>query len=323
MPVMPVRLFGLAIASALLAACSTADLPGFADAAVHATTGVNPQERLERRMNTNLRAAELEAERQAALDALEEDTIDPTEDSRSLASLLRMYADWSVMLVAADFRTAEGNPTDAFDNARGAMAQHLMPLGFQQSNMTQLSVRPERYDDADLDFASFENIHFGLQTTRQQAEDGCFVYLTSHGSPIGIAMGETGFMTPGQLNEILNTQCTGSPTILIVSACYSGAFASGDMLQPNRMIMTAARSDRTSFGCGEDDRYPYFDACLFQSFPQSADWMDFARRTLSCVETRERAENLSPPSSPQIFIGEEIRDTALTPFIGASFGMGG
>ena len=30
------------------------------------------------------------------------------------------------------------------------------------------------------------------------------------------------------------------------------------------MVLTAARPDRTSFGCGEADKYPYFDDCFLQ-----------------------------------------------------------
>jgi len=320
---MPVRLLGLFLACLVLASCSTADLPGFADAAVHRTTGVNPQERLERQMNTNLRIAELEAEREAALRAQEEANAepDPLEDSRSLASMLEQYSNWATVLVAGDYRSAIGTPTDGFDNARRTMAQNLTGLGFRAENMSQLSVRPDNYDDAELDHSNFDTLRFGLQSMRQQADEGCLVYITSHGSALGVTMGDTGYLTPDQLNEILDNTCLSSPTILIVSACYSGIFATGDLLQPNRMIMTAARSDRTSFGCGQDDFYPYFDGCMFDSFPQSADWIDFARRTLTCVEVREQLAGLTPPSSPQVYIGTEIRDLAITPFLSMGFGL--
>ena len=53
--------------------------------------------------------------------------------------------------------------------------------------------------------------------------------------------------------------CQARPTVVVISACYSGIFVDG-LAAPNRMIMTAARRDRSSFGCSEDATYPYFDA---------------------------------------------------------------
>lgn len=314
---MPFRLLGLIFAGLLLASCAGADLPGFADSAVQATTGVNPQQEMERRMDPDRRARELEAQ-QNEIGVRDEVTAADT-DTRSLASLMRLYSNWAVLLVAGDYRTSIGTPTDAFDNARRTMAQNLQGLGFDAANMAQLSVRPGRYGDPRVHDASYETIYSDLRAQRQTAVDGCMVYITSHGTPQGVSIGETGILAPDQLNEILENNCLTSPTIVIVSACYSGTFAAGDMAQSNRIIMTAARSDRASFGCGEGDRYPYFDACLFQSFPQSSDWVDFARNVRGCVQSREEAEGLSPPSSPQVFIGEEMRDIAQSPFIGGSF----
>jgi len=315
---MPIRLLGLIFAGALLASCAGADLPGFADSAVTATTGVNPQERLEQSMDSRIRARELQAEQDAAEAAIEVTAADV--DTRSLAGLIDLYSNWSVLLVAGDYRTTQGTPTDAFDNARRAMADNLHRLGFSPENTEQLSVRPERYGDPRVHHASYDAVRSDLRALRDDARDGCFIYFTSHGAPEGVVLGEYGFLAPGQLNEILDTSCGTSPTIVIVSACYSGVFASGDMLQSNRMIITASRSDRSSFGCGEDDRFPYFDACLFQNFPHSSDWVDFARRTIACVSTRESVENLTPPSAPQVSIGEEMRAIALSPFIAVGTG---
>lgn len=310
---MALRLIGVIFASLALAACGGADMPGFLDSTVEATTGVNPQDRLEQRMDARARARELEEAEAAARDEVEVTAADT--DTRSLASLFNLYSEWATILVAADYRTNVGTTTDAFDNARRAMAQNLWQLGFSPEHTEQLSVRPERYGDPSVHNANYETIRADLRAARQDARDGCLFYVTSHGTQEGVSVGEYGLLTPGQLNELLEGACGSSPTILIVSACYSGVFASGDMLQGNRIIMTAARSDRTSFGCGEGDRFPYFDACMFESFSDASDWVDLARKTIGCVQQRETAEGLSPPSSPQVFVGEEMRDIALSPFI--------
>ncbi len=67
--------------------------------------------------------------------------------------------------------------------------------------------------------------------------------------------------------------------------------------------MTAARPDRTSFGCGQADRYTFFDECFLQSIGTSHNFPDLAAAVRSCVATREVKEKATPPSEPQVFIG--------------------
>jgi hypothetical protein len=75
------------------------------------------------------------------------------------------------------------------------------------------------------------------------------------------------------------------------------------LARPNRLVLTAARRDRSSFGCGESDKYPFFDACILQSLRASADFLVLARKAKLCVARRERDEGVRPPSDPQIWIG--------------------
>ena len=103
----------------------------------------------------------------------------------------------------------------------------------------------------------------------------------------------------------MSTACGERPTVVIVSACFSGIFIP-QLSGPNRMIMTAARRDRTSFGCGQTDRYPYFDACLLKVLPDAHDFLALADRARMCIEDRERAERLIPPSQPQVYVGTRI-----------------
>ncbi len=78
------------------------------------------------------------------------------------------------------------------------------------------------------------------------------------------------------------------------------------------MVLTAARPDRTSFGCGESDRYPYFDTCMLQDLPQAGDFADLGRRVQACVADKEKATGMAPPSEPQMFLGSQLRP--LVPF---------
>ncbi|MFN4102102.1 MAG: C13 family peptidase, partial [Pararhodobacter sp.] len=97
------------------------------------------------------------------------------------------------------------------------------------------------------------------------------------------------------------------PTVVIVSACYSGVFVPV-LAAPNRMILTAARADRVSFGCTADAQYPYFDGCVLSSLPGAEDFVHLASQTRRCVAAREKAERLTPPSEPMTRIGADVED---------------
>ena len=73
------------------------------------------------------------------------------------------------------------------------------------------------------------------------------------------------------------------------------------------MVLTAARPDRSSFGCGETDRYPYFDECFLSSMPGAATFPALAVAVQGCVAKREIKEGMKPPSEPQLFIGGALR----------------
>jgi hypothetical protein len=111
--------------------------------------------------------------------------------------------------------------------------------------------------------------------------------------------------SPERMARIVGNACGARPTVVIVSACFSGVFVPA-LAAPNRLILTAARSDRTSFGCGESDRYTFFDSCMMQSLKPSGDFVDLARDVQSCVATREKKENVDYPSEPQLFVGTAI-----------------
>ena len=73
------------------------------------------------------------------------------------------------------------------------------------------------------------------------------------------------------------------------------------------MVLTAARPDRTSFGCGESDRYTFFDTCMLEKLPTAARLP--GARTARCrpasPSTRQDM-GVSPPSEPQIWIGPAL-----------------
>jgi hypothetical protein len=94
--------------------------------------------------------------------------------------------------------------------------------------------------------------------------------------------------------------------VVIISACFSGVFVP-PLQNAQRMVITAARPDRSSFGCGDKDKYPYFDNCVLQSLPQSKSFPKLAELATACVGKRETEEHLTPASEPQTWIGAEAR----------------
>jgi hypothetical protein len=88
----------------------------------------------------------------------------------------------------------------------------------------------------------------------------------------------------------------------MISACFSGIFVP-PLAAPERLVVTAARPNRTSFGCGNTDKYTYFDQCVLESFSRTGDFPDLANQAKACVATREQQMGAKPPSDPQIALG--------------------
>lgn len=215
------------------------------------------------------------------------------------------FRNWGALVVAGDWRGARGGPTEAFDNARRDVASELVRMGFAPGNIVQYSVNPGRYAREKLGKSDIRAIFEGLNQLAARTADGCLVYFTSHGAPQGVVVDQS-ILPPGILSAILDRTCGTRPTITVISACYSGVFVP-DLGTANRMVVTAARPDRTSFGCGESNRYPFFDECFLSSAPAAKDFPGLARSVQACVADREAREKVSPPSEPQVFIGAQLR----------------
>ncbi len=214
------------------------------------------------------------------------------------------FSNWAAVVVAGDFHAHDGGPTEAFDNARRDVGKALVNAGFQPQNIQQFSVRPENYPKEKVLPSTVGYIKSSLEQISRQAKDGCLVYFSSHGSPQGILLGE-GIYTPAAMSSMIDDVCGKRPTVVILSACFSGIFLPS-LADTNRVILAAARPDRTSFGCSQNDKYPYYDDCVISSFPQSSDFRALAIQVRSCVDKREIVEGAKPPSEPQTAIGGEI-----------------
>ena len=214
------------------------------------------------------------------------------------------YGDWAAIVVAGDWHDHDGNASEIFDNARKDVSAALVKIGFKPDHVLEFSVRPERYSDPHPFDSDYTSIGVSLADLAGRERSGCLLYFSSHGSPAGLVLGDT-TLPPQRLAAMVNAICGDRPTIVVISACFSGVFVPA-LAAPNRMILTAARPDRTSFGCGGTNRYPYFDSCFLAASTQATDFDDLADRTRDCVGVTERATGMTPPSDPQISIGSSI-----------------
>jgi hypothetical protein len=216
------------------------------------------------------------------------------------------FANWAAIVVSGDFHASHtNNPTETFDNARRDVSAELIRKGFSPANLREFSVRPELYPQQKPGKADLQPIFQSLKTLAQQATAGCLVYFSSHGAPQGVVLdGE--FLPPDVMDQMITETCGKRPTVVIISACFSGVFVPA-LADSNREIITAARPDRSSFGCSESDKYPYFDACMLKVLPTTHDFVALGPAVQACVAQRETETGMRPPSEPQVYVGAQLR----------------
>ena len=213
------------------------------------------------------------------------------------------FSNWAVMVIAGDNHSHSGGPSQVFDNARRDLVKAFAGIGFTPDNIAQFSVTP----DKDAMQTDAQTIATTLWDLTNRAPGGCLIYYTSHGTPQGIIM-DRGQMTPPNWGSIVNNACGAKPAVVVMSACFAGQFVPV-LAGGNRMVMTAARPDRTSFGCGDDDHLTFFDGCFLQSLPGVGNFRDLALATQRCVATLESQMKVDYPSEPMIAYGKDFGDT--------------
>ena len=218
----------------------------------------------------------------------------------STAADVTNFSHWAVVLVAGDYRAHSGAPSKVFDNGRHDLAAAFAKIGFDKANMVQFSVD---YDEG-TQHAGLAEITSALQTDASRARDGCLIYFTSHGTPNGIIVGDA-VLSPAQMHDMVNSACGSRPSVIVMSSCFSGQFVPA-LAGENRVVMTAARPDRTSFGCGEMDQHTYFDDCFLRAMPMAGDFPSLGGLVQQCVSAREQQMKATPPSEPQVSVGPGV-----------------
>ena len=110
---------------------------------------------------------------------------------------------------------------DAFDNARDEIGRKLVLSGILPENLFDLSLATTESGSRAMP-ASLETLRFALRRLHVGPGDACLLHLTSHGSEEGFQIGDDETLTPEMLNNFLDEGCGAQPSVILVSACYSG-----------------------------------------------------------------------------------------------------
>ena len=162
--------------------------------------------------------------------------------------------------------------------------------------------------------ASWSNLELaldGLDKLMHPDQDILMLYATSHGDEAHDLLVD---MDPLPLDQIGAADLAGILAehrfrwkVVVVNACYSGGFIP-PLQGPGTLVLTAARSDRSSFGCGNDSDITYFGkAWLVDGLNHSADFVTAFQQARSEIAGWEKRDGLTP-SQPQIAIGSGITE---------------
>lgn len=160
--------------------------------------------------------------------------------------------------------------------------------------------------------ASVTNLARAIERVGQvmnRDEDVLFLYITAHGDPEHRLSAsqpplELASLTPTALSRML--QDSGIKwRVIVVSACYSGGFIE-PLRDDNTLIITAAATDRSSFGCEAGRDFTYFGQAFFRdALMRTRSFVEAFHLAADIVARQEAAERLVP-SAPQISVGRSI-----------------
>lgn len=162
--------------------------------------------------------------------------------------------------------------------------------------------------------ANFEAALARIAELMDPAEDVLVLYATSHGAPFGIVYNDGnegwGAISPHRLGYLLGEYGI-QRRLLIVSACYSGVFVPV-LRGPQTMIVSAAASDRPSFGCLAENDWTFFgDALINRALRKPQPLGPAVTEAAGLIAGWERQAGLEP-SLPQHDKGTGV-DAWLTP----------
>ncbi len=171
---------------------------------------------------------------------------------------------------------------------------------------------------ANWPYATTQNMGLVLAkvTALARPQDKVVILMTTHGNVDVLSVNFSEKYYPHIDSKWINQNLNGlrgKPTLLLISACFSGSFIAA-LSGPSRIIFTASAKDRSSFGCQFQSTNTYFiDALLNQPASMDMSLLGLMDRAKILVDKQEKEQKLSPPSLPQMAVGRGVRDWANQP----------
>lgn len=201
---------------------------------------------------------------------------------------------------------------DVFRN-EAEYAAKMFPQRFgPDAHVVVLENNPGSLDRHPLaSWSNLEETLDGLANLMKPDEDILLLYLTTHGDEDHNLLVD---LDPLPLDQIgandLSDILSKRPfkwKVVVVNACYSGGFVPS-LQGPGTLVITAARSDRSSFGCGADSDITYFGhAWLVDGLNHTTDFMEAYRQASAEIAQWEAKDKLTP-SEPQMSVGSGIAE---------------
>lgn len=148
-------------------------------------------------------------------------------------------------------------------------------------------------------------------TLMDKERDILFLFLTSHGSRNHEFVLDQEDMDMADLEAAeLGRMLRDSGIrwkVVVVSACYSGGFIDA-LKDDHTLVITAARHDRSSFGCSDENEFTYFGHAFFkEALPRSRSFQDAFRRAEKLIRQWEKADLAADAAQGKAEEGEPAR----------------
>ncbi|MGB3712428.1 MAG: C13 family peptidase, partial [Erythrobacter sp.] len=187
-------------------------------------------------------------------------------------------------------------------------AGQVLARRYDAAERTLVLAGPDGTRD-DLAHGSIEVLFVALARiaeTLDPAEDVLVLYTTSHGLKEGLAYhyGNSGYgvLSPERLRDVLG-ELQIARRIVIVNACYSGVFVPA-LSSADTAILTAAASERSSFGCEAENDWTFFGDALINRALRKPQPLADAAREAGMTIARWESDRMLLASLPQVAIGQ-------------------
>lgn len=141
-------------------------------------------------------------------------------------------------------------------------------------------------------------------------EDVLILFATTHGDPVaGLAYRDgsngMGMIAPKRM-EVLLDGLGFERRMILLSACFAGVFIP-NLTSENSIIVTAASSKRSSFGCAPGNDWTFFGDALINNALRKNQSFEKATDEAVALISKWETDLKLVPSRPQVFVGDKAK----------------